>query len=263
VTAAAAVRGFKVVAHFHLDVDPSGSAGFLLPLYKKRCLGTSLRRADRVIALTPAQAEFLADAYRVRPDRLRVVPNAADPAFHLLPDGGGSAAEPLRLLFVGRLDPQKNVGRLIRALSLVRQPVEAAIVGEGEQGAELRRAAAGMGRVRFVGARHGAELLNWFRWADAFVMASDREGMPLALLEAMAAGLVPIVTDVSDLGDLVGDAGLVVATEAAALARGIDYLASDRYLLADLRTRTRRRGGAFSWTRAAEQVRAVYRELAA
>ena len=118
------VRRRPFIAHFHLDVDASGRFGRLLPAYKRFVLGPVLRRAGGVIVLSPEQADAVEARYRVRRDRLTVIPNGVDPSFY---DSGlrrsGSGRGPLRVLFVGRLDAQKNVARLLVAAARTREPM--------------------------------------------------------------------------------------------------------------------------------------------
>lgn len=264
VALASARRGFRVVAHFHLDVDATGRAGVLLPAYKRHCLTRTLQHADAVVALTVGQAQFLAHEYDIAPRRLVVVPNGVDRVFLELGTARGQG-QPLHVLFVGRLDAQKNIPRLLRAVAQVTEPVEVVVVGDGDQRerCESIRDQLGVDHVRFVGAQHGRDLVRWYDWADLFVLPSDREGMPLALLEAMAAGLAVVTTDVSELGDQVGDGGLVVPAGAQTLARAISLLAGDRELLASLQQRSRARGRSFGWDTAVTQLTRLYESLPA
>jgi glycosyltransferase involved in cell wall biosynthesis len=264
VALASARRGFRVVAHFHLNVDATGRAGFLLPAYKRHVLIRTLQRADAVVALTVGQAEFLVEQYAIAPGRLVVVPNGVDREFLEL-GPGEQHDRPLRVLFVGRLDPQKNIPRLVRAVAQVTEPVEVVVVGDGEQRESCQsiRDRLGVGHVRFVGAQHGRDLVGWYDWADLFVLPSDREGMPLALLEAMAAGLAVVTTDVSELGNQVGDVGLVVPAGEQPLAAAISLLAGDRELLASLQQRSRARGRSFGWDTAVDRLTHLYESLPA
>jgi glycosyltransferase involved in cell wall biosynthesis len=260
VMCAASIRRFAVVAHFHLDVDPSGRAGLLLPLYKRHLLGRVLRRADLVIALTPEQVTHIADTYSVAPERLVVLVNGVDDALFAPSPGDEHQGVALRILFVGRIESQKNVPRLVRAIARTEADVELAVVGDGSERAECEALAASLGlrNVRFLGATFGEELLCWYRWADVFALSSDREGMPLALLEAMAAGLPTVVTDVSDLANQVGAGGLVVPPDEVGLAGAFDTLARDRVLVRDLAAASRAHGERFSWSSSVEELCRLY-----
>ena len=73
--------------------------------------------------------------------------------------------------------------------------------------------------VRMVGSQTTKQLVDWYRWADAFVLPSDKEGMPLAVLEAMASGLPVVATSVPGLRDTVGDDGILALPDPASRGR--------------------------------------------
>ncbi|MEJ8640813.1 glycosyltransferase family 4 protein [Streptomyces sp. MS1.HAVA.3] len=270
----ARLRRQPFLLHFHLDVDASGRLGRLLPAYKKHVFGRVARAAAAVIVLTGEQARFVQDAYRVPASRVHVVPNGVGPEF-FRPAGSAAsdsaalpassdapAPRPLQLLYVGRLSAQKNVARLLDAMSLVRAPVRLRVVGDGELGGELRARAARLGldaHVEFTGPLHGEELVAAYRGADAFVLPSDREGMPLAALEAMASRLPVLATDVPGNTELLGDVGLLAAPEPAALAAAVDRLATDPELRRELAGRSAERARRHTWEEVAQQVEHVYR----
>ncbi|MFG3120877.1 glycosyltransferase family 4 protein [Streptomyces sp. NPDC048201] len=260
VALAARLRGTRFVLHFHLDVDASGPLGALLPYYKKHVLGRVLRAAAGVIALTDAQAAFLTDTYRVPAERVHVVPNGVAEAYFMPPRV--PAPGPLKLLYVGRLDAQKNVARLLDALSLTRHEVRLRIVGDGELRGRLEARAdqLALRNVEFSGGLHGEDLVKAYADADAFVLPSDREGMPLVVLEAMAAGLPVIATDVPGTRELVGGTGVLAAPEPAALAEVIDSVAADQPLRARLAVASTERARAHSWGTVARLVEDVYAE---
>jgi glycosyltransferase involved in cell wall biosynthesis len=191
------------------------------------------------------------------------MPNGVGPAFgqhaRAAPDHGGA----FRLLFVGRLSPQKNLARLLRAIPAMHVPVELVVVGEGEQQAMLEELCRerGLTGVRMVGPQTSAQLVAWYRWADAFVLPSDKEGMPLAVLEAMASGLPVVATSVPGLRETVGDDGILAAPDPAALAAAVERLAADPALWSALSRRGSQRGGELSWATRVDGLRALYRGL--
>ncbi|MDH6578059.1 glycosyltransferase family 4 protein [Kitasatospora sp. MAP5-34] len=258
VALAARLRGLRFVLHFHLDVDASGPLGRLLPLYKKHLLGRVMRGAAAVIALTEGQAAFIRDSYRVPAERVFVVPNGVGDDYFM--PVRQPAPRPLQLLFVGRLSAQKNVSRLLEAMSLVRQPVRLRIVGDGELREQLTAQAARLGLtdVEFSGGLLGAELVRAYADADAFVLPSDKEGMPLVVLEAMAAALPLVATDVPGTAELIGGVGLLAAPEPAALAAAIDTLAADPELRLRLARRSAEAARGYSWEAVSELVERVY-----
>lgn len=262
------LRRRPYIAHFHLDIDPSGPFGVLLNSYKRLIFGPFLRRAAVVIALSDQQACFLTSRYRVQRDRITVIPNGVDPAFYRRPlsDSRRPIAEPwsLRLLFVGRLDLQKNVRRLVDAMTHVSSDVELVIVGDGELRDEIARHIdrLGLTGVRLVGAARGAELVQWYRWADAFVLPSDKEGMPLVLLEAMAAGLAIVATDAPGTRELVQGVGLLTQPNPESLGAAIQKVAADPELVSNLAALSTARGLEFRWDSAIIELERLYDSVA-
>ncbi|MEU6774064.1 glycosyltransferase family 4 protein [Streptomyces sp. NPDC046759] len=254
----ARLRGNRFLLHFHLDVDASGPLGTLLPHYKEHIFGRVLRSAAGVIALTDAQAAFLTDTYRVRADRVHIVPNGVAEAYFM--PAREVAPGPLNLLYVGRLGAQKNVARLLDALHLTRGDVRLRIVGDGELRSRLEEQAGRLGlrNVEFSGGLLGEDLVKAYADADAFVLPSDKEGMPLVVLEAMAAGLPVVATDVPGTQELVGGTGLLAAPEPAALAKAIDAVAADHPLRARLARASAERSRDYSWENVVGLVEGVY-----
>ncbi len=259
------LRRRPYVAHFHLDVEPSGPLGPIFVAYKRWVLGRILRSAARVIVLTEGYAAFVARRYGVAPGRIAVVPNGVGPEFFQSPSERVSHNGPFRLLFVGRLAPQKNVARLLRALAATTSPVELAIVGDGEDRAMLEDLVTELhlDNVRMVGSRSGADLVSWYRWADAFVSPSDKEGMPLVILEAMAAGVPVISTDVPGSNETVAGDGLLTSLDPVTMANTIDRLVGDPELAAELARRAYQRAARHRWPVVLSDLQDVYRSVAA
>lgn len=261
------LRRRRFIVHFHLDIDASGRAGWVLPAYKRLIFGRVMRAAERVVVLSDEQAGFVRERYSVRPERIVVVPNGVAPTGEADPAErtgvGDDDAGRLRLLYVGRLAAQKNIPRLIDAFSLVTEPVAFAIVGDGEDRAWLDRTIAerGLTDVRVVGPRREGALAAWYRWADAFVLASDKEGMPLVVLEAMAAGLPVVATDVPGTRELVGGVGLLAEPDPAALAAAIDRIAREPELRAELGRRSRACAAQNTWESRLTVLEDVYAQV--
>jgi glycosyltransferase involved in cell wall biosynthesis len=119
--------------------------------------------------------------------------------------------------------------------------------------------------VALLGTVPEEELPRWYHTADAFVFPSRSEGWGLALLEALAAGLATVATDIPVFREFLGgqDALLVPAGDAGALGDAMVRVASDPELRDRLGRRGPRVAGRFTWRRCAEQHAAIYRRLAA
>ncbi|MEY2498252.1 MAG: L-malate glycosyltransferase [Verrucomicrobiota bacterium] len=142
------------------------------------------------------------------------------------------------VLCVGRLDAQKDQATLIRALALLpRTDAQLVLVGDGPDREILAALAAELAPARVLFTGYQADPIPWLAAADIFVLPSIAEGLPGALIEAMAAELPSIATDIPGNCDLVlnGKTGLLVETRAPeALARAIDLLSKDKAMASDL-----------------------------
>src|SRR5207249_4549165 len=147
---------------------------------KRHLFSRVLRAAAGVITLTPDQAAFVQDVYHVPAERVFIVPNGVGPEyFRPVPEPGTEPGE-LKLLFVGRLNIQKNIARLLDAMSIVHEPVRLTIVGDGDLRAKLHAQADHLGltagehpRVHFTGILRDEDLITAYHHADAFVLPSD------------------------------------------------------------------------------------------
>jgi glycosyltransferase involved in cell wall biosynthesis len=174
------------------------------------------------------------------------------------------------VLFVGTLEPRKNLNFLIRSFDQVakaRPDVHLVLAGRRGWMAqsifdELERRDL-LGRVHITGYVRDRYLPALYRQAAAFVYPSLYEGFGLPPLEAMASGTPVIVSRSSSLPEVVGEAGLYVnPLDTNELAQAIDNILSDPGLAADLRKKGLERATMFSWKKAAEQTLAILRDAA-
>ncbi|MEV4052003.1 glycosyltransferase family 4 protein [Amycolatopsis sp. NPDC049688] len=186
------------------------------------------RHARIVTTPTPRAAEVLAGIGLGRP--AEVVSCGIDLAHYAAP--ARPLDRPMSVLFVGRLDAEKNVGRLLHALAPLPH-VRADLVGDGTRRRELEDLAAALGvagRVRFHGFVPDAELVRRYAEADVFCMPGTAELQSLATMEAMAAGLPVVAADALALPHLVrhGENGYLFEPGAiTAISRYLADLAAD------------------------------------
>jgi glycosyltransferase involved in cell wall biosynthesis len=238
-------------------------------LYFRRLVPAMLRRARMVVAVSEATRQRVVAAYGLPSGRVRTVLNGFD-AERFCAEGPGVSDGGLPyVLFVGNLLPHKNLPRLVEAFAgaAARTPARLVVVGGGRPHAiaQLRTLA---GRVRAaVEIREfvpSAELAPLMRGARALVLPSLAEGFGLPAVEAMACGTPVIVSNVSSLPEVVGDAGLSVdPLDVAALSDAIARVLSDDRLRKELSARGLERATRFSWARCAAELLTVIREVAA
>jgi glycosyltransferase involved in cell wall biosynthesis len=258
---AARLRGSAVIVHAH----GGNIETWLSTPLRRRILWLALIPAHRVVAVWTAGERALAEVLGVR--KVRLIDNGVDCS--LYPDMKPSH-DPPRVLYVGLLTPRKGVLDLIEASRMLRaQGVrhELHLLGgtpdEGPAAAlPVHEAAAGTADL--LGTRPPEDMPRAYADADVFCLPSWWEAMPLSVLEAMAAGLPVVATDVGDVSRLVTSAcGRVVRPRAPhLLAEALRPLLED--------TETRRRMGQaardrarsmFSSSATAEAIGRLYDEL--
>lgn len=197
-------------------------------------LGEKIAQASFVACISNyARSQAMLASDPAHWDRLRVVHCGVEPGLYRR--HGGERDDPrLHLVFVGRLAPVKGLRVLIEALRLRRaregaDDLRLTVVGDGEDRPALEAMAAPLGdAVRFTGYRSQDEVAGILATADAFALASFAEGVPVVLMEAMAAGLPVIAPRITGIPELVEDgvSGILVPPgDAQALAAAIDRLA--------------------------------------
>jgi glycosyltransferase involved in cell wall biosynthesis len=198
-----------------------------------------------------------------------LVPNGVDvSAFPAAAIAGGG---PLRLICVARLIERKGQPHLIEAVRrLVAEGADITLdlVGTGDAEASYRAQAQALGiaeRVRFAGYVPREEIGARYAAAHVFVLPSFNEGMSVATLEAMAAGLPVVVTRTGGTAELVADGvnGLTFDwADVDELAAHLRLLASDRALVRRMGAASRARAGRFTWEAAAERYVRIFDDLA-
>lgn len=181
----------------------------------------ALQTCDRILVATLAQGKMVGASYGQ--EKVLWLPNFVDT------DRFRPRREPRSdyLLFVGRLTAQKNLPRLLHAVAQADRHRPLVCVGQGEEEAALRQQAAMLGlTATFTGALPHDHLPAMYAAAWAFVLPSLFEGMPKALLEAMACGTPCLASDVVGIRDLIidGETGLLAPPTIEGLALGLHRL---------------------------------------
>jgi glycosyltransferase involved in cell wall biosynthesis len=198
-----------------------------------------LRAADAVIVTTGELHAFV--RRWVGPERIHLIPNGVDTsAFGPAPSP--PANRRALAVFVGRLDPQKNLFALLEAAAIVGE-LDLLFVGDGTQREQLRERARRLGvNLELAGIVPHEDLPALLRRADLFVLPSHIEGHPKALLEAMSVALTCVGTDVEGIRTLLrdGETGILSpGTDAGSLAAALGRALADRPLALELGRRAR------------------------
>jgi glycosyltransferase involved in cell wall biosynthesis len=236
------------------------------------------KQAERVIVPSIAAAEDVVHFLRVERERISVIPMGCDARFR--PVGEPARAVTLQrryklpkryILFVGTLEPRKNVKTLLQAFAQVvaetpRDDVALVIAGGqgwgGEDYLATVEALKLQDRVRFIGFVEDDYLPDLYRGALLFVYPSLYEGFGLPVVEAMACGTPVITSNRASLPEVAGDAALLVdPARPEALAAAMTSIMNDAGLHQALRAKGLARAHAFTWNAVAEQTIALYRTV--
>jgi len=236
-------------------------------------LPLTFRRATIVITDSRASRSDLVHFFRVPPDKIRVIYLAAEERFfYWLPEGERrSVLERYGLtegyvLFVGVIQPRKNLERLLHAVALLRPRVECCrLVIVGKIGWKTQRLFQLVGElrlkecVRFVGYVPDEDLPAIYQGAMVFAYPALWEGFGLPVLEAMASGVPVLTSNTSSLREIAESAAVLVdPLSVRDIFEGLHRLLTDEGLRDNLRQRGLERARKFSWRKTAEETLRVY-----
>lgn len=245
--------------------------------YLGQVVPRSVRRADFLLADSESTRCDLIELLGVPPDRVRVIYGGVDARFTPVQDADAlqrvrdtyAGGRPF-ILAVGTLEPRKNYPTLIRAFAQVRQAagLPHALVIVGRKGWVYEPIFAAVDElglhddVRFPGFVPDEALPALYSAADMLVTPSFYEGFGLPALEAMACGTPVIVSDVSSLPEVVGDAGVRIdPRDVEGLAHAMARVVQDSALRSALQAAGLARARQFTWEDAARELLAVYAHL--
>lgn len=238
----------------------------------------AVKSANAIIAVSKATKRDLEELLGVPGDKITVVYEAPAPLFR--PLGESETGIPARvkdlprpfLLFVGTLEPRKNLPALLHALALIKAergantPGLVLVGGKGwlyQESLDLIGQLDLSGQTTMLGPATPEELLWLYNRAEVMVMPSFYEGFGLPVVEAMACGAPVVVSRTSSLPEVAGDAALMVEpSDSKGLARAICRVLDDEALHSDMRQAGLRQAARFTWDRAARETLKVYQDTA-
>jgi glycosyltransferase involved in cell wall biosynthesis len=238
----------------------------------------AVERADHIITDSNWTREDVIHQLKVSPERVTTVYLAAKPVYRPITDRQEVRRVAMSyglpsdfIIFVGTLEPRKNVPTLLKALYHLRQrayAVHLTIVGrKGWLYEEIFSTLTQLKlteQVHFLENVPDKDLARLYNAAHCLTLPSHYEGFGLPPLEAMACGTPVIISDRASLPEVVGDAGLLIDPDSPeALSEALARVLDDSELRAELSQRGLIRAREFSWAKAAHQTMAVYDQVLA
>jgi alpha-1,3-rhamnosyl/mannosyltransferase len=232
--------------------------------------------ADHVVTISEHAKQELMQWFRLPEKRITVTPLGVDQRWFVTPttsDIGRVNAEyalPERFfLFVGTLQPRKNVYQLIaahrRLPDTVRREFPLVVVGRAGWGCNAEVAALNegdQGALRWLRYVPDGDLVPLVSRATALVFPSLHEGFGLPVLEAFAVGIPVLSSNATSLPEVAGDSAILFdPNQSDEIAEAMKLLINDDVLAKKLRVRGRERAALFTWERTAEMTADVYRRV--
>ena len=234
----------------------------------------ALKQADRVIAISNATANDLGTAFPNIVDKIVVVRPGVTTLSE--PVDSQSAVSVLGVsapyvLFVGTMEPRKNLPRLLRAVAKLPQynsslvDVQLVIVGsKGWGGLHVEEDIVALGlssKVKVLGKVSDENLSALYQRAECLVMPSLYEGFGFPLVEAMQRGTPVISSNTSSMPEVVGAAGLLVnPLSIDSIAQGLVTVLTDHVLRCQLASKAKKCASAYSWEKAVVETQEVFRQ---
>ncbi|MFA6963140.1 MAG: glycosyltransferase family 1 protein [Patescibacteria group bacterium] len=232
----------------------------------------AVKRTKKVITISEATQKDILSFYPFAKGKIEITPLGFDQAFKPMTDSeiapilAEDKLKPGYILFVGTLEPRKNIETILGAFAKLDPKTQEAhpLIICGKKGWLYENIFAKVDqlnlkdKVKFLEHKGLRELPALYNGASVFVFPSLYEGFGLPPLEAMACGKAVIVSNVSSLPEVVGDAGILIEPkDADNLAQNITKILSDNNYRQDLEQRGLRRAKEFSWEKTADQTRDI------
>lgn len=238
-------------------------------------IGRAVQEADAIIAVSQTTARDLVELVGAPPEKTHVVYEGVDPGLVPMDPADARCQVAGRfgvngpyILFVGTLEPRKNLPTLLRAFAQLRRDFPVRLVVAGGRGwlsDEVFRTVHQLAvaeRVDFIGPVAMDELRALYAGAEVLVLPSLYEGFGLPPLEAMACGTPVVVSGAGALPEVVGEAGVIVDPGSPDdLAAAVGWVLGNPAFRAELCRRGLARASAFTWERAAQETLAIYERV--
>jgi len=242
--------------------------------FYRRWVPRGIRRADRVVAISECTKNDIVTRYGVNPDKVRVIYCAAGDAFVPITDQGRLEEVRVKyglpekfILFVGSLEPRKNLMRLLEAYAAVKDRIPHKLVISGKPGWYYREFLERIkepelaGHVHYTGYADADDLPCLYNLAEIFIYPSLYEGFGLPVLEAMSCGAPVITSDTSSMKEIGEGAALLVDPKSPEDIKNALLKMQQEDTRRKFRELGFKRAGRFSWDGIIRDYISLYEDL--
>jgi glycosyltransferase involved in cell wall biosynthesis len=256
-------RKIPYIAQFHCDTEPSSFMGrLILEPYKKIFLKKFLKNAKIILALTEDYKTLIHKKYNINKNKIKVIPNGVRKEFFIKDKSENKIPH---LLFVGRISIEKNIPKLIDAVTLCKSKFILDIVGEGYLLDETKKLVREreLGNVIFHGRKTGEDLIKIYKNSDIFILPSKKESFGMTLLEAMATRTPIIASNTLGIKSVIKNKynGILIEPTPEKIAEAIERLLKNSKLREILVKNGLNEVKKYSWDKIVEQTEQVYNKV--
>jgi len=237
----AKIAGKKIIVHFRGGrLSLNRDINFI----QKFTIGKSIQLADKVIVLGSKERNYISEFYKItNKEKIAILPNSVDipKSIHESKLLSSKEDKQFKIIFIGRIDKNKGLEELILALEAIKSKINFHfyLAGTGpDEESFVSKCISTLGdKFSFLGVLNSIDKVPFYENADIFILPSYFEGLPNALLEAMAYGVVPIATPVGSIPEVVENnknGFIIPINNYQEISKRIILLYHDRILLKQL-----------------------------
>lgn len=255
--------------------NPNGTVREMKRDYPKK-VAESIKKADGIICPSQFTKSEILRLFECREEKIKVIPHGVDEIFKNEPEKWflekvkAKYSLPSQfILFVGNIEPRKNLETLIEAFNIVKKKfpeLKLLIVGERVLGFErIKKKIEKEGleeKIIFTGYVENRELSVIYRTSSAFVFPSLEEGFGLPILEAMSSSVPVLASETSSIPEVAGDCAVYFSSNSPSeIAEKLEMILKDERFRLELIKKGKERAENFSWIRCAEETLKFYKEV--
>jgi glycosyltransferase involved in cell wall biosynthesis len=231
-------------------------------IYYETLIKYTVKQAHKIITVSEYSKQNIIEWSKISEDKIVVVGNGISKCF----TAEGDKYEPgyPYLLNVGNTKTHKNIHRLIEAFASAKLTPEMKLILTGQSTPEIQTLIQKLqlnNRIVFSGILSDEKLAEYYRGATAFVLPSLFEGFGIPIIEAMACGTPALVSNITSLPEVAGDAAVIIDPyQIDSIAQGLEKISLDKSLQQDLIQKGFIQANLFSWDKTASKIQTVLNE---